>query len=117
MIAEDHATSDTIVQNKVIETRPAAGQELDRGTEVTIVLSTGKQRVSVPKVVGLSLADATTALESAGFTVTVTRKEDTTADPGTVLSQMPGAASTALRRAASVRSDPRRRRRGSVQAG
>jgi beta-lactam-binding protein with PASTA domain len=95
-ITETQQASDTVGVHRVIETRPAAGQEVDRGTTVTLVLSSGKPQVSVPKVTGQTLDDATAELKSAGFTVTVRRKEDATADPGTVLSQVPGPGALAI---------------------
>jgi len=50
------------------------------------------QQVVVPKVVGLQLADARTALEAKGFTVPdngITRIADATKDPGLVVAQDP----------------------------
>ena len=50
------------------------------------------QQVVVPKVVGLQLADARTALEDKGFTVPdngITRIADATKDPGLVVAQDP----------------------------
>ena len=50
------------------------------------------QQVVVPKVVGLQLADARTALEAKGFTVPdngITRIADATKDPGLVVTQDP----------------------------
>ena len=94
-VREEQRSSSTITANRVIETRPAAGQELDRGTAVTLVLSNGKPRVAVPKVVGQALEDAQAELASAGFTVSVTRREDATAEPGTVLTQTPAAGTSA----------------------
>lgn len=92
-VAEERRSDDGIGENRVIETRPAAGQELERGTTVTVVISTGKPQVTVPDVVGQTLDDARTELESAGFKVTVTRKEDAGKEPGTVLAQDPAGAS------------------------
>ena len=51
-VGEERRASDTISENRVIETRPAAGQELDRGSTVTVVISTGRPQVTVPSVVG-----------------------------------------------------------------
>jgi serine/threonine-protein kinase len=51
-----------------------------------------RQQVVVPKVVGLQLADARTALEAKGFTVPdngITRIADATKDPGLVVAQDP----------------------------
>ena len=55
-----------------------------------LYVSTGAETVTVPDVVGTQLDAARTTLEGAGFTVTVTQKEDAKADVGTVLSQSPG---------------------------
>ena len=94
-VSEERQSSNSIGDNRVIETRPAAGQELERGTTVTVVLSSGRARVAVPNVVGQPLDDARTELESAGFKVTVTRKESADKEPGTVLAQNPAAAAQA----------------------
>jgi serine/threonine-protein kinase len=58
---------------------------------VTLVISRGKERIAVPKVVDRDEDEAKSALEAAGFTVTVEREESTDADPGKVLSQSPEA--------------------------
>jgi beta-lactam-binding protein with PASTA domain/predicted Ser/Thr protein kinase len=88
-VEEEIATSDTVKENRVIATRPIAGQELDKGTAVTIVVSSGKERVAVPKVVDLTEDEARTTLTDAGFKVATTDKETDAQDPGTVLSQDP----------------------------
>jgi len=87
--AEQRTTSDTIKENHVIETRPGAGEQRDKGSTVVVVVSSGKQRIAVPKVTGLSEEDARSQLESLGFQVATTQKESTDQDPGTVLSQDP----------------------------
>lgn len=96
-VAEERQASEQVGANRVVDTRPQAGQELERGQTVTLVISSGKPQVTVPSVTGQSLDDARTELESAGFTVSVTRKEDAEADPGTVLSQTPQGGSRAAR--------------------
>jgi eukaryotic-like serine/threonine-protein kinase len=86
---EQRATSDTIKDNHVIETRPGSGEQRDKGTTVVVVISSGVQRVTVPQVTGLSEADARSTLESLGFQVATEKKESTDKDPGTVLAQSP----------------------------
>jgi beta-lactam-binding protein with PASTA domain/predicted Ser/Thr protein kinase len=93
-VSEERAVSDTIKQNHAISTRPVAGQELEKGQNVTLVLSSGKQRVSVPKVTDLTQDEARSTLEALGFTVTTTEKESEDQDPGTVLTQSPAAKTT-----------------------
>ncbi len=79
----------TITDNRVIETVPAAGTQLERGQSVTVVVSTGAERVAVPGVKGQTQEAASTALTSAGFQVAVKEQEREGTDPGTVLAQDP----------------------------
>ena len=88
-VADETATSDTITENHVIETRPAAGQEFDKGQKVTLVLSSGKERVAVPKVVDLSEDEARSTLEALGFVVSSTDTQTADKETGTVLTQVP----------------------------
>lgn len=89
-VAEEQEASDTIGENRVIGTRPVSGQELDKGTRVVLVLSTGKERVAVPKVTGLSEDEARSTLEAQGFKVSSTEQEtDDTEKVGQVLAQKP----------------------------
>jgi eukaryotic-like serine/threonine-protein kinase len=67
-------------ENDVISQNPAAGTEVDRGSTVTITVSTGIEKVSVPNVVGLNRRDAAAQLRSAGL-VPAQREVDVT-DPG-----------------------------------
>ena len=79
-------------EDDVISQNPAAGTEVDRGTTVTITVSTGIERVSVPDVTGLSRRDAIDQLRSVGLTASP-REVDVT-DPtqdGQVVDQRPGA--------------------------
>jgi serine/threonine-protein kinase len=91
-VAEERATSDTITENRVIETRPPVGQELDKGSQVVLVLSSGKERVAVPKVVDLTEDEARSTLEALGFKVTAKEQETTDSTKvGEVLAQDPAA--------------------------
>jgi beta-lactam-binding protein with PASTA domain/predicted Ser/Thr protein kinase len=94
---EERETSDTVTENHVIETRPTVGTSMDKGSSVTIVVSSGKQRVTVPKVTGLDQDEARSTLEALGFQVTTTPKETADQDPGTVLTQAPAASSKAAK--------------------
>jgi beta-lactam-binding protein with PASTA domain/predicted Ser/Thr protein kinase len=88
---EQRATSDTVKENHVIETRPGSGEQRDKGSTVVVVISSGRERIPVPKVTDLSEADARSQLETLGFQVATRSKEDDTHDPGTVLDQSPAA--------------------------
>jgi serine/threonine-protein kinase len=87
--SEEQANSDTVGENRVISTRPDVGTELDKGANVVVVVSSGKERVAVPKVVDLTEDEARSTLESLGFKVTTKEQETTDEDAGTVLAQSP----------------------------
>ena len=88
-VSEEEQFDDTVAKDHVIETRPPEGTQLDRGRTVVLVVSSGPEQVAVPNEVGKTLDDARNDLENAGFKVSVTRQESSTADPDTVLAQDP----------------------------
>jgi serine/threonine-protein kinase len=58
-----------IPEGHVVSSEPIAGKRLPVGSEITLVVSTGKPILSVPNVMGMSPADARRTLEEAGFQV------------------------------------------------
>jgi serine/threonine-protein kinase len=90
-VSEVEQNDDTVKKDHVIETRPAEGTPLNKGSTVTLVVSSGPEQVTVPDETGKTLDDARNDLENAGFKVSVTRQPSDTADPDTVLSQNPAA--------------------------
>ncbi len=74
----------------VIDTDPAAGTEVERGSTVTLRVG-GGSNVEVPDVIGLREAAARRTLEGAGFVVRSRDEEDPRVDPGLVVSQNPRA--------------------------
>ncbi len=98
-VSEQRAASDTVRPNLVISQDPSGGSLKESGQQVTIVVSTGAERVAVPSVIGKKLDEARATLED--FRVTVTEKEDDEAEPGTVIEQDP--AGGRLARDATVR--------------
>jgi beta-lactam-binding protein with PASTA domain/tRNA A-37 threonylcarbamoyl transferase component Bud32 len=87
--SEREENSDTVAEGRVISVSPPEGQKVDKGSSVTLVVSSGKPQAEVPDVVGKSFDEAQSDLQAAGFKVTRTDKESTDKDPGTVLSQNP----------------------------
>ena len=61
--------SDSIVAGNVISLDPGVGKTAPKGSTVKLVVSKGPPLVEVPDVAGLSVDDATTKLEGAGFVV------------------------------------------------
>jgi serine/threonine-protein kinase len=82
-------------KNQVISQDPPANTTVNKGSRVTITISKGRPKVTVPDVGGLSKNDAKGQLEQAGFKVKV--KEQDAGDPsqiGTVIGSSPAAGST-----------------------
>jgi beta-lactam-binding protein with PASTA domain len=74
----------------VLEQDPAAGERLDRGSAVDLVVAAAPPEVAVPDVVGMTEDEARTALEDAGFAARV--RDQTVTDPaqdGVVQDQAP----------------------------
>jgi eukaryotic-like serine/threonine-protein kinase len=79
-------------EDDVISQDPAAGTEVDRGSTVTIAVSTGIEKVSVPNVIGLSRRDAIAQLREVGLTASPREVDVTDASQdGVVTDQRPGA--------------------------
>lgn len=76
----------------VINQRPAAGQKVEEGTTIALVIA--KAFPIVPNVVGLSLIKAQRTLREAGFEARVV-KTGTSGTPGTVTGQNPAAGNEA----------------------
>jgi serine/threonine-protein kinase len=86
-IVRERSSSEPV--DTVLEQTPAAGQEVDEGSSVTIFVSNGEVR-EVPDVTGLTQSEAEAELDDAGFGVSVrTRVTDQPDEEGTVLSQSP----------------------------
>ena len=84
--------SDTVPKDKVIGTNPAAGSQAEKGSTVTIQVSTGQANVTVPDVTGTSEDSAASELQSAGFAVrrnTASAGKCAGASDGEVVDQTP----------------------------
>jgi serine/threonine-protein kinase len=81
----------------VTRTAPPAGTQIDKGSTVTLFISSGPQKVTVPSVVGQSQDSASAELANVGLKVQPVAQDSTTETPGNVLSQSPSAGSQAGR--------------------
>lgn len=80
-------TDDAIAPGNVVGTDPAAGTPVEKGQTVTILVSAGKETVTMPSVVGVAEQAARDAITAAGLTVgTVTAVNDPQIGAGTVMS-------------------------------
>ena len=90
-VRERRETSDEVEEGRVIETVPGVGAQVEVGSTVTLVISSGPEQVTVPDVVNSPLDEARSELQRAGLEVAVERQETDDAEPDTVLSQDPAA--------------------------
>jgi serine/threonine-protein kinase len=80
---------------RVIRTDPPANQPAQKGSTVTLIVSSGPPSESVPSVIGLTEAEAKKVLQDAGFQVEVEERTTTQAeDNGRVVSQVPAPGTT-----------------------
>ena len=75
-------SSNSVDAGYVIYTDPETGSSVEKGSTVNVYVSSGREEVSVPGVVGDSAANAKATLENLGFLVTVSGPAD-----GIVVSQ------------------------------
>ena len=84
------AYDDEVPAGEIVSTSPAAGTEVTRDAQVSLVISRGPEPVAVPTVTGQGAEAATGAIEGAGLKAT--RADDaysTTVPKGSVISQSP----------------------------
>src|SRR6202795_1030356 len=88
-------SSNTVATGKVISQDPPSGNSVAQGSPVNLVISSGPQMVTVPKVEGLTQDAATTAITAAKLTGgTVTQQSSNTLATGNVISQDPASANS-----------------------
>jgi serine/threonine protein kinase len=61
------ASSDTVQQGNVISQQPGAGRELEKNDTVTLTISTGPKKITVPNVVGYTISTASQTLSNLGL--------------------------------------------------
>ncbi|MFE1952187.1 Stk1 family PASTA domain-containing Ser/Thr kinase [Streptomyces sp. NPDC059524] len=75
-------------KNTVCEQDPESGK-VDKGETITLRMSTGSPKLTIPDVTGLSYAEAEADLKSKGFTNISRESEESDRKPGTVFKQDP----------------------------
>jgi beta-lactam-binding protein with PASTA domain len=95
LVADVRTSTSSGRPGTVLEQSPAAGSRVDPESRVRLVVAVKPepQRVRVPRIVGLPVADARARLRDAGLRSTVTRVESTR-ESGTVVRQSPPAGSS-----------------------
>jgi serine/threonine-protein kinase len=95
-VTVNRESSDQIPDGTSTRTAPPAGTQIDKGSTVTLFISSGPQKVTVPSVVGQSQDSASAELSNVGLKVSIVQ-QDSNEQPGTVISQDPGAGALAGR--------------------
>ena len=91
----DSKHSSSVAEGKVCDQDPASGTAVDANSTVTFYLSSGPESKSVPDVTGMSESEATSTLQSAGFTVSTSTQASDSVAKGNVISQSPKSGSKA----------------------
>lgn len=92
LVEDDPEYSETVPQGVVIS-QSAEADALPEGGEVHVVVSQGRQPLTVPDQTGAPAASARSTLEAAGFRVTVEEAHSPTVPKGSVISQSPSSGS------------------------
>jgi len=80
-------SDENVAAGKVISQSVESGTEVDEGTQITIVVSTGPASFSMPNVVGSSKANAEKTLSSKGLSVSIQYAKNDSVAEGNVISQ------------------------------
>lgn len=91
LVTVNQEASPDVPRNEVIRINPAPGSQLQRGSNVTLTVSSGREITDVPDVTGMSVQDAADALEDAGLELDpdYAESESDTVPEGQVISQNP----------------------------
>jgi serine/threonine-protein kinase len=91
-VSQTHQVFDPDVRKGLVAgTKPAAGATVLEGHSVVLQVSKGVQHVLIPSVANLSQADATTALQDKGFSVTPVQRFSSTVPKDTAITTHPTA--------------------------
>jgi serine/threonine-protein kinase len=92
-VKEDKRPSSRVRAGLAIGTEPAAGETLERGKTVTLLISSGAKEVEVPSLVGLQQDLAESTLRGEGLIPDIEQR-DSDQPEGEVIGQDPAAGST-----------------------
>lgn len=85
--------SPDVPRDSVIRTNPAAGSTLQEGASVQLTVSSGKEVTDVPDLTGMTLQEASAALQGSGLSLNsqATEEESDAVPEGQILRQNPAA--------------------------
>lgn len=80
---------ESVPKGKVISQSPESGEVVKHDTAVNVVISKGREPISVPSVVGLTVDEAQQAISDAGLQVQTSEEFSDDVEKGVVISQDP----------------------------
>lgn len=80
-VEKDEVADDTVAEGDVISQDPSGGTMLDPGTTVTLTVSLGKEKVTIPRLSGYSYDDAKDLLEGDQYGLQVEKSEQDSSAP------------------------------------
>ena len=94
----DDSFSETVAAGKVIASDPVAGEQADEKSAVTLTLSKGPERYTIPNLAKRTVTDAEAAITGSNLTVgTTTQAYNSTVGKGLIVSTSPKAGSSVKR--------------------
>ncbi len=91
------AYDEEVEKGRVISQSVAPGESVKHDASIDVVISKGREPIKVPKVVGLTLAEASQLLSDAGLQVNTNEEFSNEVEKGIVISQTPVADETLYR--------------------
>lgn len=88
-VKASYEASDVFDKGLVMKSDVEADKKISKGSTITLIVSSGKDGVEVPDIIGKTSAEAVSALNAEGFTVNKTEAYSTTVAKGNVISQSP----------------------------
>jgi serine/threonine-protein kinase len=86
----EEEASDTVDEGRVIRCEPATGDQVDEGSAITPIVSSGAEQVAVPRLVGQTQEQAIATLERVGLSVgAISREPDPNIPEGSVIRSNP----------------------------
>lgn len=89
----DAQESDDVREGLAIRTVPGEGEEVEKGTRVRLLVSSGPEQIEVPNVTGISSDSAQAQLDDAGLRTAITEQESQEPE-GEVIAQDPAGGTT-----------------------
>ncbi len=89
-ISLSYMYSDDVPKNRVISQDPAGGSKVNEGTNITLVISRGSDKVSVPYIIGITQKEGIEILQQYSLKLgTISREFSNTYPLGYIISQEP----------------------------